>query len=114
MGGGAARKSVKKSEDDQGGNEVLLDPKISPNTLEEDWKSFRRASWKLAFKWNDKLKLTLDVVAAKSVDCRKLNMKEPLKLTLKLSENVRVDGKIQMSLNIELGWRWWNEIWSWS
>ena len=55
------------------------------------------------FKWNDKLKLTLDVVAAKLVDCRKLNMKEPLKLTLKLSENVGVDGKIKMSLNIELG-----------
>ena len=49
MGGGAARKNVKKSEDDQGGNEVLLDPKKSPNVLEQDWKSFRRASWKLAF-----------------------------------------------------------------
>lgn len=106
MGRGAARKSVKKSEvDGQGGNEVLLDPKISPNALEQDWKSFQhsRASWKLALKWNDKLKLRLDVVAPKSTDCRKLNMKEPLKLTLKLSENVGINGKIK---NVIEYWTW--------
>ncbi len=60
----------------------------------------------IEMRWQVETERKNDIVALKSVDCRKLNVKESLKLAMKLSVKVGIEGKSN--------WNWvkmvkWNE-----